>query len=76
MFILLGRRFPWVTVLCGAAILVIGLVIGSIGAVLVGCVGLVIGGYRMFASWRRGHGLLGPGQSGQSGRGGTGGMLR
>jgi hypothetical protein len=82
MFIWFGRRFPWVTVVCGAVILVIGLVTGSIGAAFIGCVGLVVGGYRMFASWRRGNGLLGPGHSGHNGQtsqgdgAGTGGMLR
>jgi hypothetical protein len=69
MFLLLGRRYPWISLVGGAIFLAIGIVVGSIGSVLIGCVGLVFGGYRMFASWRRGGSLLG-------GRGGAGRMLR
>jgi hypothetical protein len=73
MFLLLGRRYPWISLVGGAIFLVIGILAGSIFSVLIGCLGLVVGGYRMFASWRRGDGMLGPGPSGRSG---TGGMLR
>jgi hypothetical protein len=73
MFLLLGRRYPWITAVAGAVSLVIGILAGSPVFMIVGCLGLVVGGYRSFASWRRGNGLLGPGQSGRSG---TGGMLR
>jgi len=69
MFLLLGRRYPWISLVGGAVFLAIGIVAGNIGAVLIGCLGLVLGGCRMFASWRRGGSLLG-------GRGGANGMLR
>jgi hypothetical protein len=69
MIFLFGRRYPWITLLGGAVFLVIGIVIGSIGSVIIGCLGLVFGGYRMFASWRRGGSIL------RGGRG-TSGMLR
>jgi membrane protein implicated in regulation of membrane protease activity len=70
MFFLLGRRYPWISLVGGAIFLVIGIVAGSMFSVFIGCLGLVLGGYRMLASWRRGTGLLG------SGRGGANGMLR
>jgi membrane protein implicated in regulation of membrane protease activity len=70
MFLLLGRRYPWISLVGGAVFLVIGIVAGSMVSVVIGCLGLVIGGARMLASWRRGNGLLGPG------RGGASGMLR
>ena len=62
MFLLLGRRYPWISLVGGAIFLVIGIVLGNIGTLLIGCVGLVFGGYRMFASWRRGGSLLGGGR--------------
>jgi hypothetical protein len=69
MFFLFGRRYPWISLLGGAVFLVIGIVVGSIGTVIIGCLGLVFGGYRMLASWRRGGSILGA-------RRGPGGMLR
>jgi hypothetical protein len=71
MFFLFGWRYPWISLLGGALFLVIGIVGGSVGSVVIGCAGLVFGGYRMFASWRRGNGVLGGGRAG-----GAGGMLR
>lgn len=70
MFFLFGWRYPWISLVGGVLLLVIGIVAGSVGSVLIGCVSVAFGGYRMFASWRRGNGMLGRGASG------PGGMLR
>jgi hypothetical protein len=63
MIFLFGRRYPWISLLGGALFLVLGIVVGSIGTVVIGCLGLVFGGYRMFASWRRGGSILGGGRA-------------
>jgi hypothetical protein len=80
MFLLFGRRYPWVSLVGGAVFLAIGIAAGSVSAGLLGCLGLALGGYRSFIAVRqRGlAGLIGPG-SGAGGRGGFGGargMLR
>lgn len=65
MFFLLGRRYPYLTLIIGAAVLVIGLLIGDIRVDVIGCLGLVAGGYRCIAQARRrslpggGNGLAG-----------------
>jgi hypothetical protein len=77
MFLLFGRRFPWISFVGGAVFLVIGILAGSVGSVIIGCLGVVIGGYRMFASWRRGNGILGSGSGSPGAPGGrASGMLR
>jgi hypothetical protein len=75
MFLLIGRRYPWVSLLGGAVFLAIGIATGSVSAGLIGCLGLAVGGYRSFIAVRqRGlAGLVGPG-SGAGGRGGFGGI--
>ena len=80
MFLLFGRRYPWVSLVGGVAFLVIGIATGIVSFEVVGCLGLVLGGYRSFIAVRqRGlAGLIGPGSvaGGRGGFGGTRGMLR
>jgi hypothetical protein len=80
MFLLFGRRYPWVSLVGGAVFLVIGIVAGIVSFEVVGCLGLALGGYRSFVAVRqRGlAGLIGPGTGagGRGGFGGTRGMLR
>jgi len=80
MFMLIGRRYPWVSLVGGAVFLAIAIATGSVGAGLIGCLGLVLGGYRSFIAVRRRGlaGLVGPGSGagGRGGFGGTRGMLR
>jgi hypothetical protein len=71
MFFLFGWRYPWISLVGGALFVVIGIVAGSVGSLILGCLGVLFGGYRMFASRRRGNGMLGRG-----GASGAGGMLR
>lgn len=53
MFLLFGRRYPYLTLIIGAAVLVIGLMTGDIRVDVIGCLGLVAGGYRCIARARR-----------------------
>ena len=53
MFFLIGRRYPWLTLVIGVAILVIAAVTGSVVFALIGAVGVVLGGYRTLAFLRR-----------------------
>lgn len=53
MFFLFGRRYPYLALIIGAALLVAGLVIGDIRLDVTGCVGLVLGGYRCLARVRQ-----------------------
>jgi len=53
MFFLIGRRYPWLTLIIGVALLVIGAVTGSVGFALIGGVGVLLGGYRTVAFLRR-----------------------
>jgi hypothetical protein len=63
-FFFFGRRYPWIALVGGALFLVIGIVLGSVGSLVVGAIGLLLGGYRLFAAWRRGGSLLRGGASG------------
>ena len=75
MFIFIGRRYPWVSLVGGAVFLVIGIVTGLLNFEVVGALGLAVGGYRTIAALRRRGlaGLVGPG-SGAGGQGGFGGI--
>jgi len=70
MFLLFGRRYPWISLAGGAAFLAIGLLAGSPLTALVGCLGLVTGGYRMVTSVRRGGRIFGARPGGGIGMGG------
>jgi hypothetical protein len=75
MFMLIGRRYPWISLVGGAVFLVIGIVTGLLNFEVVGALGLAVGGYRTIAALRR-HGiagLVGPSR-GAAGRGGFGGI--
>ena len=63
MFFLIGRRYPWLTLIIGVAILVIAAVTGSVVFALIGAVGAVLGGYRTLALLRR-RGLTGDARGG------------
>jgi hypothetical protein len=58
MFFLIGKRYPWLTLIIGAALLVIAAVTGSVVFALIGGLGVVIGGFRMVSFLRR-RGLTG-----------------
>ena len=77
MFFLIGRRYPWISLVGGAVFLVIGIVTGLLNFEVVGALGLAVGGYRTIAALRR-HGIGGiigrPGGAG--GAGGLPGTLR
>jgi hypothetical protein len=53
-FFFIGRRHPFLTLIIGAAILVVGLVAHSTIADMVGIVGILIGGLYTASTWRRG----------------------
>jgi hypothetical protein len=74
MFFLFGRRYPYLAVIIGAALLVAGLAIGDIRLDVTGGVGLVLGGYRCIARVR-GRALPGGG-NGLADGSGSGGSLR
>lgn len=74
MFFLFGRRYPYLALIIGAALLVAGLVIGDIRLDITGCAGLVLGGYRCLARVRR-RGLP-SGATSLPGRSGNRGPLR
>lgn len=58
MFFLIGRRYPWISLVGGAVFLVIGIVTGLLNFEVVGALGLAVGGYRTIAALRR-RGLVG-----------------
>jgi hypothetical protein len=51
-FFFIGRRYPFLTLILGVAVLVTGLVLHSTVTDLVGCVGILMGGYRTVAMRR------------------------
>jgi hypothetical protein len=53
MFFLIGKRYPWVTLIIGVVLLVIAAVTGSVVFALIGGVGVVLGGYRTMTFLRR-----------------------
>lgn len=53
MFFLIGKRYPWVTLIIGVALLVIAAVTSSVVFALIGGVGVVMGGYRTMTFLRR-----------------------
>ena len=59
MFFLIGRRYPWITLIIGGALLAIAAVTGSVVFALIGGVGVVMGGYRTVTFLRR-RDLTGP----------------
>jgi hypothetical protein len=58
MFFLLGWRYPWVTLVIGIALLIAGVAIGKVVFEVIGCLGLVVGGYRCIRQYRR-RGMIG-----------------
>jgi hypothetical protein len=58
MFFLIGKRYPWLTLIIGVALLVIAAVTGSVVFGLIGALGVVIGGFRTVTFLRR-RGLAG-----------------
>jgi hypothetical protein len=70
MFFLLAWRYPYVSLIIGAALIVAGAAVGRIPFVALGCLGVVFGGYRCIAARRR-RGLGGGGSS-LTGGGGLG----
>jgi hypothetical protein len=53
MFFLFGRRFPFLALLIGAALLIVGVVTRDIRFDVVGGLGLLVGGYRCATAARR-----------------------
>jgi hypothetical protein len=53
MFFFIGRRYPFLTLIIGAALLVVGVVIHSDIADVIGCVGILTGGFRTVSKRRR-----------------------
>ncbi|HEY7015320.1 MAG TPA: hypothetical protein VH480_21325 [Streptosporangiaceae bacterium] len=53
MFFLIGRRYPWLTLIIGVALVVIAAVTGSVVFALIGAVGVLLGGYRTLTFLRR-----------------------
>jgi hypothetical protein len=51
-FFFIGRRYPFLTLIIGAAILVAGVVIHSPITDVVGCVGILMGGFRTVSKRR------------------------
>jgi hypothetical protein len=51
-FFFIGRRYPFLTLIIGAAVLVVGLVIHSTISDVVGCAGILIGGLRTVSKRR------------------------
>jgi hypothetical protein len=66
MFFLIGRRYPWLTLIIGVALLVIAAVTGSVVFALIGAVGVLLGGYRTMTFLRR-RGLAGGARGGMLG---------
>ena len=53
-----GPRFPWLTIVAGAALLVFGLVQGHTLGIVIGAAAVVLGGCRCYATLRQGRGLF------------------
>jgi hypothetical protein len=53
MFFLLGWRYPVVMLVIGVALVIAGVAVGKIIFVALGCVGVLIGGYRCAIQLRR-----------------------
>lgn len=53
MFFLIGKRYPWLTLIIGVALLVIAAMTGSVVFALIGGLGVVMGGFRMVPFLRR-----------------------
>ena len=53
-FFFIGRRYPFLTLIIGAAVLVVGVVIHSTITDVIGCVGILMGGFRTVSQRRRG----------------------
>jgi hypothetical protein len=53
-FFFFGRRYPFLTLIIGAAILVVGVVAHSTIADVTGCAGILIGGFRAVSQRRQG----------------------
>ena len=52
-FFFIGRRYPFLTLIIGAALLVVGVVIHSPITDVIGCVGILMGGFRTVSKRRR-----------------------
>jgi hypothetical protein len=52
MFFFIGRRYPFLTLIVGAALLVVGVVLHSTITDLIGCVGILMGGIRTVSKRR------------------------
>jgi len=52
-FFFIGRRYPFLTLIIGVAVLVVGVVAHSTIADVVGCAGILIGGFRTVGKRRR-----------------------
>ena len=76
-FFLIGRRYPWVSLVGGTVFLVIGIVSGLLSFEIVGALGLAVGGYRTITAVRcRGIGGIAGRQGGAGGADGLPGTLR
>ena len=53
LFFFFGRRYPFLTLIVGAAILVVGVVTHSTITDVIGCAGILIGGFRTVSMRRR-----------------------
>jgi hypothetical protein len=51
-FFIIGRRFPFLTLIIGAALLVAGVVIHSTITDVIGCVGILMGGFGIVSKQR------------------------
>jgi hypothetical protein len=51
-FFFIGRRYPFLTLIIGAALLVVGVVIHSTITDVIGCVGILMGGFRTVSKRR------------------------
>ena len=58
MFFLIGKRYPWPTLIIGVALLAVAAVTGSVVFALIGGLGVVMGGFREVSFLRR-RGLTG-----------------
>jgi hypothetical protein len=52
-FFFIGRRYPFLTLIIGAALLVVGVAIHSPITDVIGCVGILMGGFRTVSKRRR-----------------------
>jgi hypothetical protein len=53
-FFFIGRRYPFLTLIIGAVLLVVGVVAHSTITDVIGCAGILIGGFRTVSGRRRG----------------------